>query len=172
MKKVLISMMVCILISSCNLFKKTAKEKFEFRQGYELDSTTNLNIKFKDLSQSGAKISSINTSRNLSSKIIKADRIKINADGSLEAEGNAEYTGFDKKENETLDEEENFRNSNIYYSNEAENRMKKKETLKVEKNEITSEVSGKGIIYAVLIVGIVCIVIYLIIKNKLKIFDL
>lgn len=163
-------MMVCILISSCNLFKKTTKEKFEFRQGYELDSISYSNIEFKDLSQSNAKITSISTSKNFSSKFIKADRIKLNTEGSLEAEGNAEYTGFDENENGSLKEEENFRNSNLYYAKEAENRIKKKETLKFQESESNGDVSMKGIFYAVLIIGILCLIIHLILKRKFRIF--
>ncbi len=156
-------MTVCILISSCSLFKKTTKEKFELRQGYELDSSSFQKKVLNDLSQSGARFSDFNLNRNLSSKTLKADRIKINSDGSLEADGNVVYTGFDENENASLEEEENFLNSNIYYANEAESRIKKEESLKVKEREINSEVSGKGVFYACLIVGVVFLIICFII---------
>lgn len=163
MRTVSILMTVCILISSCSLFKKTTKEKFELRQGYELDSSSFQKNVFNDLSHSGARISDFNLTRNLSSKTLKADRIRINPDGSLEAVGNAQYTGFDENENASLEEEENFLNSNIYYANEAEGRIKKEESLKVKESETKSEVSGRGIFYVCLIVGVVFLIICFII---------
>lgn len=152
-----ILMILCILISSCNLFKKVSKEKFEERQSYELEKVSGSKSELSDHSVSGSVISGTVKDKSVRSKFIKADKVVVRPDGSVEASGDVEFHGLDQLDIDSATRAENFKKSNIKYAAEAEEKLKAEAELKAKNSKSESNPSGKG-----LLIGSVSVLVVLI----------
>lgn len=151
--------MVCTLISGCGLFKNTKKDVLISKSGVIVEQNHESELKVNDISSSVDVNTSVRTSDKVKNTSLQADKIKLNSDGSFEAEGNVKYELAESEKLRQLDSAFKKLQSDLSYYLKAKEEIKAKETAYYKEGQNESNVSGKPFIYgaiAFLIILIVC----------------
>lgn len=135
------------MVSACSIFKKTNKVKEEFKTSVELEAAESKQITANTQTSSGSVEDLSIKDRSTSSKSIRADRIRLLPDGSLEAYGNAEYNGFDQNDLDSIKRKEAFESSNSAYYEDAKSRLEYESSSKQVVKTAESKTDGVGVIF-------------------------
>lgn len=155
MRKIVMVALLCWVISSCGIFKKTNKAKEEFKASVELGAVESKQVTANTSTSVGVVENRAVKDRSTSSKSIRADRMRILPDGSIEADGNVLYDGFDQKELDSLKQKEAFENSNADYFEVANSRLRYKAEIKEVVKTSESETDGVGLLFGAVAVLVV-----------------
>lgn len=156
MKKLILLLTICTLISGCGLFKKTTKHKEETLRKRDLQVSDNSKESLKANQQVKVCDKSLTINKSGTRSTIKGEKIKIDEKGNIECE-NCEINQEKQNENQNQKDSVAFSQSNIDYSKVADLRIKESSKDVDKKSSSVSEPSGKGIIYSsigALIVGL------------------
>ena len=146
MRIILLSILICILVSGCGLFKKTTKHKEEVISKKEFQVTDNSKESLKANQQVTVSDKSLTINKSGTRSTIKGEKIKIDEKGNIECE-NCEINQEKQNENQNQKDSVAFSQSNIDYSKVADLRIKESSKDVDKKSSSVSEPSGKAIIY-------------------------
>lgn len=158
MKRLILSMMVCTLISGCGLFKNTSKDLHVVKSGATVEKRNESELKVNDNSSSVDVNTSVRTSDKVKNTSLQADKIILNSDGSFEAEGNVKYELSESEKLRQLDSAFKKLQSDLSYYLKAKEESKSKETVYDKESHNESNVSGKPFIYGAIAFLIILIV--------------
>lgn len=157
--RVIILIILCALISSCGVFKNTSKDVFKEKSGFEAEHNVKSEIDLQDNSILKEVNTSIRSSHSVKGRVLSADKIIFNTDGSFSAEGNAQYEGIDVETKNESDSSQTDALSALSIKEKTSDKGKVKAEESVKTVNKESKPSSKGIItgaIAVLLVVIVC----------------
>lgn len=147
MKHLWILTMICILTSGCSIFKKSSTEKISVENSVEFEQRNASDLEIKDKSTAASITTSTSNKLDFQGYKVKADRIKFDSDGTLEADGNVSLSGFHSNEKSKRDSSNIFNQSNLEYSKSAKDFLKEDVKYSVKTVDKSTAPSGKGIIW-------------------------
>lgn len=168
MARVILYLMICGLISSCGLFKRTEKATFTSKAGYSME------LKEEVKGEVHSTLSTLETrevdrqSYSDGEHEITADEVHVYATGNVSAKGSVSYRGKIKV-GQTGKEKETVASTSTVDSNVTSTLSEKgSSTAVVKTTEKKAEPSAQGIIYGAIAVLIVVlgVMYYLGIKRK------
>ncbi|SMG32507.1 hypothetical protein [Sphingobacterium psychroaquaticum] len=168
MARVILYLMICGLISSCGLFKRTEKATFTSKAGYSIERKDEVKGEVHSTLSTLEARETDRQSYSDGEHEITADEVHVDAAGNVSAKGGVSYKGKIKA-GQTGKEKETFANTSTVDSNVtstiSEN-ASNREVVKTTENK--AEPSGQGIIYGAIAVLIVVlgVMYYLGIKRK------
>ena len=156
--RIALTLLICILLSGCGLFRKTTKYKEETLSKKELQVTDNSKESLTANQQVTISDKTLIINKSGTKSTIKAEKITIDNKGNIECQ-NCEVEQENQNENQLQKDSVAFSNSNIEYAKAADIRLKESSKDLKKNSESISEPSGKGIIFGA--IGVILLVSFL-----------
>ena len=156
MKNLLILILICSL-SGCGVFKKTFKEIDKHSEMQVIESTIQSNVEYQDNSKSLAVNTSISTEISTNGYTVKAKAIKLNADGSIEAVGDAQLSGSNTLQKESKDSSAMLVEADVKAKQEIQEESKQVLEVKDYAKQTKSETDAVGLLFGALAAIIIVI---------------
>ena len=169
MKKLILLLTICTLISSCGLFRKTTKtvnssEHIEKVEQFDESKKKENESSFESSQKKEAEKSSERDQRDLDSHTsIEAEKITIDKSGNIIAEGGVKLTnnkkdrGKSEKESNRALESTNNKNTKKASSEELKSNISQQAKRKDVVKDSVSEPSSKGIIFGT--IGVLIVIV-------------
>lgn len=151
----LVCIILIITLGSCGIFKKNKNTKDEWETSVELENVETKKISANTSTTVGIVENLAVKDRSTSSKSIRADRIRLLPDGTIEADGNALYDGFEQKDLDSLKRREAFEESNKAYYEELRSDVEYEARVKEVAKTSESKTDGVGVVFGAVAVFIV-----------------
>lgn len=165
--RITLTLLICILVSGCGLFRKTTKHKVETLSKRELQVSDNTKESLEANQQVTISDKSLTINKSGTKSKIRGEKITIDNKGNIECQ-NCEVEQEKQNENKHQKDSASFSKANIEYAKKVNLKLKEIGKDTSSKVNVVSDASGKGIIYGsiALVIVVILILWYFGIKPK------